>query len=523
MKTTLKKITNAGIKNFRATAFGVVFLTAGSLQAQTYCSPTLGDCSDGDEITNVTFEGINNTSTCGTGYNDFTSLAAAQLTSDQAYTLSVTVANADVAAAAWIDFNNNGVFEATEFFDLGVSEESDEVLTASIAIPVSAVGDVRMRIKSQFLFGITSGQSCSEPFLGYGEYEDYTVNITPSTTCSGTPVVGTPTATVTSACAAVPFLLTATIAPAAGLSYQWQVSTNGGTDWTNIGTAQNSGVYTVENQTVASSYRVVVTCSGGSNAASAAVAVGQNIPVECYCINSVPMDCNDGDLILNVLFGSIDNSSDCGNTDTGYTSYIDSVDPAIVRLGEAVDISVTVGDGFDTESVGVWIDFNQNGTFEASEYTYVGTGFDEAVSASVNIPADALLGETRMRVVLSAAAASSFSSEYSCGSIDPDYFYGEIEDYLVDVQPALSTPGFNSSNFAMYPNPSTGVVNFKFGNSTSVSAINVYSLSGQLILNKQFSSSSDNYSIDMQKASTGVYIVKVETENGTQINRLIKN
>lgn len=98
-----------------------------------------------------------------------------------------------------------------------------------------------------------------------------------------------------------------------------------------------------------------------------------------------------------------------------------------------------------------------------------------------------------------------------------------MEDYLVDVQEALSTPGFNSSKFAMYPNPTTGIVNIKFGNQTAVNAINLYSITGQLVLSKQFTTSSDSYSIDLQKASTGVYIVKIETENGTQVNRLVKN
>lgn len=336
-------------------------------------------------------------------------------------------------------------------------------------------------------------------------------------------ILEAPIASVTSACTRIAFTLTSPVVPATGLSYQWQVSTNAEEDWTNLGTVQNSNIFQVANQTVASSYRVIIADSeNATSTVSATVNVGQNAPSQCYCVSLISLSCNDGDVITNVLFESIDNSSGCGDIE-GYISYVDVVDPAVVRKGDAVGISVTVGDGYESESVGVWIDYNQNGIFETSEYTYVGTGHDETLSATVNIPEMASVGETRMRVVVLALGAEDFSSEFSCGPNNNLDVYGEIEDYLVDIQPALSTPGFNSSNFAMYPNPTTGVVNFKFENSTLVNAINVYSLSGQLILNKQFSSFSDNYSIDMQKASTGVYIVKVETENGTQINRLIKN
>jgi hypothetical protein len=66
-------------------------------------------------------------------------------------------------------------------------------------------------------------------------------------------------------------------------------------------------------------------------------------------------------------------------------------------------------------------------------------------------------------------------------------------------------------------------VNVQFATQTAVDAINVYSVSGQLVYSKQFNTASDSYTVDLQKAATGVYIMKLEGENGTIVKRLVKN
>lgn len=200
-----------------------------------------------------------------------------------------------------------------------------------------------------------------------------------------------------------------------GLSYQWQSSTDAGANWTNLGTPQTAKTFAVTGQSVPTSYRVIVTCTTSSlSTTSAPVAVGQNVYTDCYCTNAFTMNCSSGDLITNLTFGSLTNASACGST-TGYTSYLGTVDAPVARKGESISASVTVGpsgDGWLYESVGIWIDFNHNGAFETSEYTYVGTGLNEALSASVAIPTTALTWQTRMRVVVAASTAAGFSSAF---------------------------------------------------------------------------------------------------------------
>ena len=57
-----------------------------------YCLPPITNCNLDDEITNVTFGGINNNSTCGlNGYTNYTNLPAGQAYSGAANPMSVTV------------------------------------------------------------------------------------------------------------------------------------------------------------------------------------------------------------------------------------------------------------------------------------------------------------------------------------------------------------------------------------------------------------------------------------------------
>ena len=413
-----------------------------------YCTPPNSNCTDGDLLLNVTFAGINNNSDCGAnGYNDYTALTPANVLAGGTYPISVTVGGGGgESVAAWIDYNQNGVFEASEYTYLG--NINDGVLNEDINIPVTALaGNTRMRVRLAYqteddippiIFDDFADPSCDN--LGtYGETEDYIVTITAATNCAGAPNVGTATSSVTSVCPSVPFTLNVTgNTLAAGISYQWQASTNGGSTWTNLGSAQTGTGYSVSaGITQNTQYRLIGTCSnGGQQDTTAAITVTLNPVSACYCTNAIPFNCTDGDLITNVTFGSINNNSACANTTSGYSDYTATVAPATVPRGTAVPISVTVGPsgaGWLYESVGVWIDYNQNGVLDSleGEYTNVGTGLDEALTANINIPATALPGTTRMRVVVS--ASRNMMNHFSCGPIDPDANFGEMEDYLVTI------------------------------------------------------------------------------------------
>src|SRR5205823_6017200 len=100
----------------------------------------------------------------------------------------------------------------------------------TLAVPTTALtGQTKLRVRGgdDSALGIT--KACGASNSNYGEGEDYLVNITASTACTGTPPAITASASVGTACGGTAFTLSATgiAAGTTGLSYQWQSSPAG--------------------------------------------------------------------------------------------------------------------------------------------------------------------------------------------------------------------------------------------------------------------------------------------------------
>jgi len=127
------------------------------------------------------------------------------------------------------------------------------------------------------------------------------------------------------------------------------------------------------------------------------------------------------EFIGNVAFGSINNGSGC----TYYTNYTNLQTEAF--LGYTMPITVTNGgNAYTSDQVGIWIDFNHNGTFDGSEYTALTLqGGGSYFTGNITIPLTATQGLTTMRVRMAWAATPA-----ACGT----QTYGEVEDYAVEIK-----------------------------------------------------------------------------------------
>jgi hypothetical protein len=142
-----------------------------------YCTPGNTSCT-GATISNLTFNTINNSSTCananGNAWTIYpTSSATTSVEVGVTYSMSVTLASAGTTTA-WIDYNNNGTFEAVEGVQLYVN-----LLTgsANFSIPLNAfIGNVRMRVRSRTTTSTNSITDACTTFAS-GETEDYTITI----------------------------------------------------------------------------------------------------------------------------------------------------------------------------------------------------------------------------------------------------------------------------------------------------------------------------------------------------------
>lgn len=145
-----------------------------------YCVPVL-ICDDGDFISNVTFQEINNDSDCSaSGYTDYTDQIAT-VNAGMTYPISVSVGDGWYERVSlWIDFGNDGSFDEEDF--LGEIGEGGTGITLEdeISIPTEVVeGEYRMRIMV-YAAGEdnpASEEPCMNNPEDFGEYEDYTIKV----------------------------------------------------------------------------------------------------------------------------------------------------------------------------------------------------------------------------------------------------------------------------------------------------------------------------------------------------------
>ncbi|NBX79051.1 MAG: hypothetical protein EBQ94_01520, partial [Flavobacteriales bacterium] len=162
---------------------------------------------------NVSLNTLSRTSACESSYyiDVPSSSTTTTLYLNQTYTVNVST-QSDLAAivSVWIDWNRNGSFESTEWYQPYINAFTGSV---SITVPGTATtGVTKMRVRSRNN-GSTNGSGNQSTSFGSGECEDYTITIlsTPSafSWSNGTTTVGStnplsvsPTATTTYTCTA---------------------------------------------------------------------------------------------------------------------------------------------------------------------------------------------------------------------------------------------------------------------------------------------------------------------------------
>jgi hypothetical protein len=188
--------------------------------------------------------------------------------------------------------------------------------------------------------------------------------------------------------------------------------------------------------------------SAGSNAAaaSASLIVSSTLPFpQPYCPVTFPSNVEP---ITRVALTGIDNPSDATvNGTPALENFLSVAGGALSRTGVYGATVEGNTDGPYTAKIMVYIDWNQNGTFDAGESFALSdlsssTGTDGKQSTGdITVPADALLGATRMRVIKKFNTVPD-----ACNAAG----YGQAEDYTVVVD---SNPP---------PQPSADVTPFSF-------------------------------------------------------------
>lgn len=229
-----------------------------------------------------------------------------------------------------------------------------------------------------------------------------------------------------------------------------------------------------------------------------------------YCM---PIDimCFDDDQIHHVKFNTIDQASTC-DEETGYNDFTHV--STNVDKGQTYNLEVTIGSGWKYESVGVWIDYNQDFEFTEDEFTLVGThiypsnsndGLTAVLQKEITIPTTAKEGETRMRLRIQATGTDQPDVDWSIVCQDEDF--GEIEDYTLVIG-NLNTVEINKSKFEVYNTENQ--LNIK--SETLINKAELYSFDGKLVMTKNLN---DRIASFNSNGAKQVYILKVYFADGT--------
>jgi hypothetical protein len=153
----------------------------------------------------------------------------------------------------WIDYNQNGQFEATEYTNVGSNVGNGGVITANIAVPAGLPSiTTRMRVRVRFSTAWTSGLACTG--VAFGETEDYNVTIAP---CVPVTITSSPAAAVSTICgnnASFTVAATGTLPV-----YGWQWRPNSTTAWQ---TVTNGGIYSGATTSVLTLTNISATYNG---------------------------------------------------------------------------------------------------------------------------------------------------------------------------------------------------------------------------------------------------------------------
>jgi hypothetical protein len=158
----------------------------------------------------------------------------------------------------------------------------------------------------------------------------------------------------------------------------------------------------------------------------------------------------------------------------------------------------------------IWVDVNQNGTFETTEKLYdQGAASQTDPSGTIAIPANAVLGETKLRVQMAYQGQGQTSLPAICG----DFTYGEVEDYCITIV-AGSGASLNELNWSalVYPNPANS--SFTVQQAHGVSKVHLRDLNGKNMRTQTFVNGQTE--VQTQDLASGMYVLIFEDDLGVK-------
>lgn len=105
--------------------------------------------------------------------------------------------------------------------------------------------------------------------------------------------------------------------------------------------------------------------------------------------------------------------------------------------------------------------------------------------------------------------------------VSPDQFGFAVDDVLVTAD-ELSTENFFASNYAVFPNPASNVVNVVSKSGASLSNVQLTDLNGRVVKTLNAGNVAETQ-INIADLNSGVYFLKVSSDLGVGTTKVVKN
>lgn len=297
------------------------------------------------------------------------------------------------------------------------------------------------------------------------------------------------------------------------LSYQWQVSNDGGNTWSNISGA-NSNSYDLPAPAVTDNnnrYRVLVGSADPCNpvVSGAAKLTVNAIPIVGATVSPAAQVCAGTNIILSGSGASSYNWSNGASNGTAFP----------INSSATYTVTGTQNGCSATASVSIQVFPNPTVSVSASAGTSLLAGGSTILTATSN-PAATSYKWFRNGSAIAGATGNSLTVTFSS--------LGDLGDYSVEVTDAngckanSAETAITAANVALIsPNP-TGLGYFlvnipSAGGAGLVRIVNLFDSKGALVSSQRFTSGASPMKVDARELSQGIYGVEVTDSNGNRI------